>query len=959
VEYCVSLKAAQTPRCAPPFAIRATRDLEFKQYRRQVLFSAARTVLYPASMIGQTISHYRILEKIGEGGMGVVYKAEDTRLGRVVALKFLSARQLSDDDSRKRFIREAKAAAALNHQNICTVYEIDEVDGHTFIAMTYVEGEGLDKRISAGPLPLRDALDIAQQISDGLQDAHGVGIVHRDIKPANIMLTPKGDNRVRVTIMDFGLAQLAHQSRITLKGTIMGTVAYMSPEQTYVGEVDHRSDIWSLGVVLYEMVTGVPPFRGHYDKAVIYSITDEDPEPITALRAGVPLELDWVVSKALAKAPADRYQSAAEFGIDVATLKRRLETRQTGVAKQTSAQDQRKMLASPAAGKMEAAPPSARGIVWKWVAAAAALVLASVLVLSAWRAGRETARSPSPYFRISQVTYDSGLTFQPSISPDGTLIAFASDRSGNGNLDIWLRHLGGGEPIRLTQNEADESEPSFSPDGSRIVFRSERDGGGVYVIPVLGGEPRLLGQNGRNPQVSPDGRWIAYWVGQTSSSFTGEIFLIEAEGGSPRRLRADFATARNPVWLPGGNSLLFAGVDGQGNSGWWVTPLDDGPPRRAAIGDRFPSTFPGMPYPAATDANSVLFAAEMGTSVNIWRKRLLPAGDVTNGPPERVTAGSGYEAYPSAARNGRMVFSSVNQNVDIMALPLGVDGRPVQGSLRRVTELASREASPSITLDGRILAFDSNQAGNRDIWIKDLTTGTETMVTAGALREDLPQITPDGSKMAYRQMENNRTGVAVHDFRAASTRVVCEECTGPYGWSPDGNTLLVRLDSDTTMISAFDLRTGNVRPLFKHPSFVLYDARFSWDGKWIALHSLRSPTTRQIFIVPFREEAMVPVEEWIPVSDGSGMDRSIAWAPGGELLYFLSERDRFRCIWAQPLDPATKQPLGDAFNVAHFHQASRSMVDAGFNMAVSRDSLFFGLANLSGNIWMLEPDAAE
>jgi Tol biopolymer transport system component len=338
---------------------------------------------------------------------------------------------------------------------------------------------------------------------------------------------------------------------------------------------------------------------------------------------------------------------------------------------------------------------------------------------------------------------------------------------------------------------------------------------------------------------------------------------------------------------------------------------------------------------------------------------LLPAGDVTSGLPERITAGSGYEGYPSAARNGRLAFSSTIQNVDIMALALGANGRPVQGSLRRITELASREASPSLSSNGRVMAFDSNQAGNRDIWTKDLTTGTETMVTAGALREDLPQIAPDGSKVAYRQMENDRTGVAVHDFQAGSTRVICEECTGPYGWSPDGNTLLLRLDADTMTISAFDLRTGKVKPLFKHPSFVLYDSRFSQDGKWIALHGLKSPTTRQIFIVPFREEAPVPVEEWIPVTDGSGMDRSIAWAPGGELLYFLSERDRFRCIWAQPLDAATKKPVGDAFNVAHFHQASRSLVDAGFNMAANRDSLFFALANLSGNIWMIEPEAAE
>ena len=288
-------------------------------------------------MIGQTISHYKITEKLGEGGMGVVYKAEDTKLDRPVALKFLAAHLVSDEEVRKRFEREAKAAAALNHPNICTVHEIDEFEGKTFIAMAFLEGEGLDKKIEAGPLKLKDALDVAIQTAQGLQAAHEKGIVHRDIKPANLMVTGSGSKRL-VTIMDFGLAQLADRSKLTRTDETMGTVTYMSPEQTYGVGLDHRSDIWSLGVVIYEMVVGEQPFKGHYDKAVMYSITNEEPEPITALRTGIPMELELLVHKCLAKDADRRYQSTADMVVDLETLSEKFKSGKSTIMPAVSSQ---------------------------------------------------------------------------------------------------------------------------------------------------------------------------------------------------------------------------------------------------------------------------------------------------------------------------------------------------------------------------------------------------------------------------------------------------------------------------------------------------------------------------------------------------------------------------------------------------------------------------------------------
>ncbi len=267
-------------------------------------------------MIGKTISHYKILEKLGKGGMGVVYKAEDTKLKRIVALKFLSAIALGGEE-KNRFLREAQAAAALNHPNICTIYAIDEADGQMFIAMEFIEGQSLQEKIKGGPLKIEEAIKFAIQVADGLRAAHEKGITHRDIKSANIMITEKG----QVKIVDFGSAKLARGgTMLTKEGMTLGTAAYMSPEPAQGEAVDHHTDIWLLGVVLYEMISGRLPFRGEYESAMMYSILNEKPEPLTSLRSNVPMDLERMVAKMLAKNSAARYQHVDELPVDLKSI---------------------------------------------------------------------------------------------------------------------------------------------------------------------------------------------------------------------------------------------------------------------------------------------------------------------------------------------------------------------------------------------------------------------------------------------------------------------------------------------------------------------------------------------------------------------------------------------------------------------------------------------------------------
>ena len=916
-------------------------------------------------MIGRTISHYKVFEKVGEGGMGEVFKAEDLKLKRTVALKFLSVRDLGGEEYKARFIHEAQAAAALDHPNICTVYEIDEAEGRMFMAMPFLEGTPLDKRIEQGLLPLDQALDIALQIAQGLQAAHRKEITHRDIKPSNVMVNDQGDGRLQVKIMDFGLARLSQATVLTKEGTRLGTAAYMSPEQVEGSKAGHRSDIWSLGVVLYEMVIGQKPFAAEYEQALFYGIIHEQPKPMTSLRTGVPVDLEKLVGKCLAKEPGKRYQTATDLLVDLRGAPDSLNSA-TKLSSGT-------VVASQAGPRHTATVPDSAGkhrwLGWPVLAASIALTAA----VTWWLSPATQAPDTFPQYELRQLTFDSGLTYQPAISPDAKLIAYASDRAGEGNLDIWVQQVAGGEPIRLTDHESDDSSPDFSPDGSRIVFRSERDGGGIYVIPALGGTPRLLAERGRNPRYSPDGSKVAYWAGSVGTMIFNQTYVIPTNGGSPIQLGSELNSSRYPVWSPDSQKVLFLAskTGGIAAADWYVTDVSGLSAVKTGAIDRLreiglASDQLGYYRPSrwSSEAGRVLFEAAMGDSLSLWAMRVSPDSGRAEGKVQRLTQGAGFDAQPSAplswTSRDPIVFASEERNLDVWLLPANTREGRVTGALRRLKSGAGGEGAPYIARGNRYLSFLMRQGGVGNLWKLDLKGGHVTPLTNNqGSGIDRGIISSDGSRAAYMNALGDRPTTYLSGGTTRDEELELEFPCNPSDWSSDDTRIACWGDG----ITLLDVKTKKDTLLARRDAQNLWNPRFSPDDKWIAFHSRTGPDRQQVFVIPVQSDKVLAEDDWIHITDGAGMDRAPDWSPDGKMLYFTSERDGFRCIWAQRLDSETKRPLGEPFIVQHFHTARTSLfnvVHVGeLGLSIGEDKIVFATTELKANLWMMKPLGAQ
>ncbi len=769
--------------------------------------------------------HYEILGEIGRGGMGIVYRARDTHLDRLVALKVLPPDKVADPGRKQRFIQEAKAASALNHPNIVTIHDINSDGGVDFMVMEYVEGKTLDDLAGAKGMRAVQALKYAIQIADALAKAHGSGILHRDLKPSNVMVTEEG----RVKILDFGLAKLLEPEDsapdaatlsarpLTQEGAVLGTVAYMSPEQAEGRKLDGRSDIFSFGSVLYEMVTGRKPFTGDSRVSMLSRILNEDPAPPGQVAASIPPELEKAVLRCLRKDPARRYQTMADLKVALEDVEA-----ESASGAQTQAQ--------------AAHVPSRRR--WAWTALLPVLLAAGFFTWRAWRAPQ-----PAEPLRAVALTTFPGVESFPSLSPDGNYVAFAWNGLKQDNFDVYVQMIGAGSPLRLTTDPRNDYNPVWSPDGRWIAFlrgESQTGKGELRLIPPLGGPERKLADirvGGGTVFVGPP--YLA-WCPNSNClvvrDSTGEakpdaLFVVSLESGEKRQLTNPQLPAygdTNPAVSPDARSLVFLrNVSGVGAAGelYWL-PLGEGltaggEPRRLTLATQ------GANYPTwMPDGKEILFSARG----SLWRLAVPGESPSARLPFVGEDGIMPVVSRPQPGQPSRLVYVRSFLDWNIWRVETSGSGAP--SSSPPVVSISSTrvETSPQLSPDGRRVAFESSRSGEWEIWLAD----------------------PDGSNAVQL------TSMGAH--------------SGTPRWSPDGQWIAF----DCNLEGQFDIYVvpaagGKPRNVTSHPANEFFPS-FSRDGKWIYFCSYRTGE-KQIWKVPASGGEAVQVTHnggWVAFESADG-----------------------------------------------------------------------------------------
>jgi eukaryotic-like serine/threonine-protein kinase len=838
-------------------------------------------------MIGTTVSHYRILDKLGSGGMGVVYKAEDLTLGRTVALKFLPQEMADDPQAFERFRREARAASALNHPNICTIHEVGEFGSQPFIAMEYLEGETLRQRLLAGPMGIDELLEVAIQIADALDAAHHGSIIHRDIKPANIFITSPG----RAKILDFGLAKsigpgqeanlpgetanlgvvnfqdkptLAMDThRLTSPGIALGTAEYMSPEQACGRRIDARSDLFSLGAVLYEMATGRVPFQGNSSSEVFAALLHEKPESITNLNPGAPPALEGIINKALEKERDLRAQSAAELRSDLKRLKRDLHSDRLTAA---TASFPGATPATSASGAMRRAPAAAvtkTARHWRWLGFA--LILAGLTALTFVM---RPALPPPRVVSSLQVTTDGQE--KSGAATDGARLYFSE--SGQ----IFQVSTAGGEIVPIHESVDDIFPVDISRDRSRLLVLNKSfvpEGNAAWTLPVLGGAARRLGNVvATDASWSADGDRLAYTSGK-------DLYIASADGAEPRRLVTADGAASWPRWSPDGSRLRFT-VNGANGSAIWEI---------AADGSRLHPLLTSWNNPPAEccgswtfDGRYFVFQSSRGGVADIWAMR--EAGSLfrrVNHQPVQLTSGPTSTFAPLPSTDGNQIFVRTIQPRGQLVRFDAKSGE--YDSLFPGAPPGIQGTGLDFSRDGKWIAYMSYPDGS--LWRSRPDGSERSQLTYPPLLAYMPRWSPDGSRIAFMgQMPGKPWQLYIVSAQGGSPQQLIPDQRDQADptWSPDGNSLAFGgqavSEKDAARVNAvrlLDLRTRSVT--------VIPGSEGLWSPRWAPVGgrlAAMSNDGNELFVYDFATHA------WSKLATASiGYP---TWSHNGDSIFFLN-----------------------------------------------------------------------